>query len=356
MNDALARFRQSLRCSMLGACPRRYGYAALREEEVAHISEEKEQLFLDGWWHEYEVKRRLAGRGVLFEAGIRSTIECAVPLYKAGSDGATIHVPGHLDGIIKVEKDLPGIPIGRYILEVKGLGGTFWSFIKKGLRISHPAYFDQVQGELHADGEKAIRSYGPPHEDPTVATALRALVDGIAEVQIPHSSLLRHWPTKAVVVAKSKEKGNIHSQVIEPDEGAFASLCRRWRAADDAVANGDLPLRLHETPNNWECKECPFQEECWGGEEDDRGLQVPIAKGDPSLLEVAERYAQGYQLAKEGEAMMAEAKPVLDAGEGNYSVGPVTVMHSQRKHQTWAKERLLEERMIPVTTIKVREI
>ena len=329
-------FIAQLRGSSLGKCPRKFGYKALYPKEVEHvIPGEVDARLLDGHWHEYEVKKRLVERGVTFHSGLKYASEVKIPLWENFS------VIGHTDGEVEIpEGAVKAVPSGEYLIEVKSMApGYYWKFVKAGYRMTFPDYFDQLQGYLNA--EEPIHWVAVNSED-NPAGALYTNLEGY---EVSDS----HWvmPRVGLVIAKNKETGAMWTEVVPQDPGYFAGLQRRWKYAWEDVESGELPSRLHEDKNNYECGRCLWAKECW--EEEGGLVVVPPAEVvvTPEVADLARLYAAGDRLSKLGEAMMEHAKPALTLEEvGKTAIGPVTLSAHTRTTTSW-NHKELEKMLTP---------
>ena len=252
-----------LRLSQIGQCPRKIGYHIQTDTPIIRV---QNQRMVDGIWHEYEVKLRLYKMGATFELGFPSRFTVQWPLL----DG---YIYGHPDGIVVIPDGLPHFglytPGGRYLLEVKSMSeGMWWQFVKKGLRVSHPHYFDQVQGYM--DSSENMEQ--PIDEDELDTMFHQMCFEAGEEIQElvynyepEHPLALKPViiPTQSLVVAKNKTSGDLRFEVVPYDEDYTAGLRQRWESANVLVEDGLLPGRPYTTPKNWECRECPFIEPCW---------------------------------------------------------------------------------------------
>ena len=340
------RFRKLLRGSLLGACPRRLGYMAQEEPvEVTDpplIKASENPRFDDGHWHEFDIKRRQAEAGVIFECGLRKIMEIRIRL---ADDWA---VNGHLDGVIRVPQGLGlrWLRTGRHISEDKSMAqGMYWKFVKAGYQETFPSYYDQIQGYLHSEFVKFTNVLSE-------TTPVKELYKNIAyaEVDLDDSDLI---PETAQISGKNKENGSIWGELVPADEGYFTGLCRRWTDADLALSVNAIPDRHHEDPNNYECRECPWMKECWE--------EVAVA---PSVLEVTEDTREAVRLYKIGKALERTAKNMLDYAEpylspqmdGKFEVEDMKINRYQTKrtsyNDTELRKLLTTEQYESVTAVK----
>lgn len=352
-----AEFRQRLRLSALGYCAAKAGYGVLMPRPAKPGP--KNYRFDDGHYHEYEVKRRLAGWGMEFEAGL--TEEAVVSLDVLPDWPVT----GHLDGIVNAPQAIETdsgykIAPGRYILEVKSMSsGPWWKFVKDGYRKAFPSYYDQIQAYLFSSVEE--------FEDVASRADLKdiaGLYAGLAMSEIPPAVKLYAdkervlLPEKALIVAKNKESGEARYEVVLPDEGYLESTLRRWHEADEAVAQGRIPERDHETPDNYECRDCPWFAECW----DEATTQKPVTVlSDEESVEAAKAIALGKMLEKRGKELQAKHKDTLTgliqevSPQGSkFKAGPATVTVYDRTTTKW-DHKLIEELLSKQALAQVRE-
>lgn len=335
-------FTAQIRGSALGKCPRKFGYKGLQPKEVEHVIQgEVDARLLDGHWHEYEVKKRMVGRGVTFHTGLRYSSEVKIPLWEGFS------VIGHTDGEVEIpEGAVKAVPSGEYLIEVKSMApGYYWKFVKAGYRMTFPDYFDQLQGYLNA--EEPTHWVAVNSEDNPAG----ALYTNLENYEVSDS----HWkmPRVGLVIAKNKETGAMWTEVVPQDQGYFAGLQRRWRYAYEDVQGGELPSRLHEDKNNYECGRCLWANECW---EEEGVMVVPPAEVaiTPEVTDLARLYAAGERLSKLGKAMMGHAEPALTLSEvGKTVVGPVTLSSYARTTTTW-NHKELEKMLTPQELDMVR--
>lgn len=322
MNDiALAKFKKGLRISALGACPRQHALEAL----ATSITDGGENpRFLDGHWHEFEVKRRLLQTKVVsFENGLAT--QAVVKLFVGGVVG---HITGHLDGTVTIESGQPYLPTGRFLLEVKSMSsGTYWQFSKLGLQEAFPTYWAQIQGYLssHFIGLEQYTGFPP----------LRDAYNQLEHTKGGVSPVIASVPDLALIVAKNKDTGAIRTEIIEPDQSVTDFYCARWEQALADFAAGKLPERAHSKGYKW-CS--PL---CWPEEDTETPTVLQVTAQE--ALEAAEQYTIGSTLVTMGGRLMEEAKPVIEArtdGYGKYQVGPLSVNVYPRKREDWNHRKL----------------
>ena len=348
-----------VRASGLGHCARRVGYRVIEEEDnqTVYSSEKpfRNPRFHDGHYHEYDVKERLGLMGVRFHSGITSQRKMIVSMRVGWVLGSA-----HIDGEIVVPEGIKGngssnnippqIKPGAYVLEVKSASsGPYWKFKKKGLREGFPEYFDQVQTYLNGtSGGLSVVDDNP----------VRDLYRRIKKYEVT----IADWsfPTKALVVFKNKESGELAFEVVEKDHGYWEGLRKRWVVAEAYMTLYELPDRLYENSDNYECGDCPWKNVCWEDEDEEEGIGkevvvgsiVPIAPDtDGPLPEeintAADMYAVGKKIEGIGRVMMVESAPVLTAvQEGTAKVGAVRVTGFQANKTSWdykELERVLNE-------------
>ena len=336
----MTKFKRLLRGSALGYCPRRFGYQAIN----GGIGEARDQdapsenpRFDDGHWHEFDIKRRMGAAGVVFESGITRVANVGIIIAEGWIIG------GHLDGIVVVDDSRTAwLPDGRFILEAKSMApGSFWRFIKSRYREGFPAYFDQIQGYLHS----TTFTYTPMSEE---HTPVKALYEGLWAHETSEPPYPNPTPDRALITAKNKETGRIYSEVVEADDTHWEGLQRRWRVAAEAIGNGGLPDRLHEDSNNFECRDCVFNAECW----EERSSLVPVqVLLSPAEEDAAKLLTVGKALEKLSEEMINTATRVLSPTSlGKYQVGDVKINKYETKSVVWDHKRL--ERELPAAYLE----
>lgn len=328
----LDRFIESLRCSVMGHCPRRLAASALYPEaNKKDESGEVDVRFRDGHWHEYDVKMSLLRDNVRFESGIKTVTDVEFDLTDCSvRPGLTI--PGHLDGIVQADGTSKLVPPGRWLLEVKSMNsGSFWQLLKKGYQEAFPSYYDQIQAYL--DSIIVGEGYNDSSSGSPIATLYHDLdyeeeEDVIGEI-----------PDTAIIVAKNKDSGQLKVLPVEYDESYAAGLRERWLTAIEQVDAGRLPTRLHETPDNYECRGCPIRYGCWGE-------AIPVVKEALPPTQDQEAAAKMYQFGKTlerfGGQLQDAARPVLEpAVATKIKIGPAIVTKYPTKHTSW-NHKLLE--------------
>ena len=342
--DRVQAFRGMIRLSGLGNCPRPLGYRVLEVGPDPEFKEETEEnpRFIDGHYHEWDIKRRMVKDGVKFYAGLGESVRVKLNLYR---DMVVTMGSRKIDGIINVPDTVAKYPHGDFIAEMKSMAsGYFWKFVKGGYRVGFPSYFAQIQGELNAE----FGSYEPLEESDTPFVAM------YKEFQKNSEPLPLVLPEKALIVAKNKETGKLWYEQIEKDEAYFVGLSRRWRDAEDAIAHEELPDRLHEDADNYECAQCPWKSRCW--------VEVAVGKPTASALSLwgedaapaAEAYAIGKKFVELGEQIMEGPKELLSmVSPGSVRVGPVKVTAFNTNRTIWNHKRL-EEILTPAQLDEVR--
>jgi hypothetical protein len=334
MNANQVRFRSLLRISALGHCPRRFAYYALEGKQAEKPAKVK-PVFTDGHYHEYDIKRRMAEEGVIFECGITRAAEVEAELFPG------CPVVGHIDGSIQVPSTVSErwlVP-GRHLSEDKSMsGGPYWRFVKGGYEVAFPSYYAQIQGYLHA---KFLRWSPMLDEDAKISELLHTLYADLAWAEDwVEGDTLFVLPETALISAKNKENGNIWGELIRPDDDYFESMGRRWETADALVAQGSLPDRLHESPENYECRECPAMKECWASEVVEyKSLDTEDAREAARLLTI------GKALEKAADKIVTYAEGYLDPEiPGKYEVEGVKINKFATSRNKWdhsALERML---------------
>ena len=238
--DRVTAFRGMVRLSGLGNCPRPLGYRVLEVGPDPEFHEEAEEnpRFIDGHYHEWDIKRRMVKDGVKFTAGLWQSVRVRLNLYR---DMVITHGSRKIDGIISVPETVTKYPTGNFIAEMKSMSsGYFWKFVKGGYRVGFPGYFAQIQGELNAEFGEFI----PLSDEDTPFLKMYQELKGGEDWQCV-SDAITELPSKALIIAKNKETGKLWYEQIEKDEAYFIGLSRRWRDAEDEIMEGNLPDRLH---------------------------------------------------------------------------------------------------------------
>lgn len=332
--DRVQAFRGLIRVSGLGNCPRPLGYRVLEVgPDPGQVGGgEENPRFRDGHYHEWDIKRRLIDDGVRFISGLNSSIRVNLNLYR---DFVVSHGSRKIDAVISIPPENK-YPSGTYIGEMKSMAtGYFWKFVKGGYRIAFPSYFAQIQGELFSTFE----SYQPITTDDTPFVDLYRALGAVEVNQDPTGLIL---PDKAMVFAKNKESGRIHYEVIEADEAYFVGLSKRWRRAEDEVEKGELPDRLHDDDDNYECAQCPWRSKCWGAQVEVHTASQAIILNE-EVRPAAEAYAVGKKLSEIGESIMdANKEALVLTAKGSTKIGPVKVTAFETKRAHWNHKRLKE--------------
>lgn len=197
--------RQYIGASIIGnSCPA-YLSLSLRGFPNDPPSPRLKRIFRDGHRIEEQVVADLKKAGIeVMEVDPATGKQWEVKLYGG-------HVSMHADGKIALAGD-------TLLLEIKSMNGSkFTSFKNKGVRHSHPIYFDQVQ------------------------------------FMLGHFGMLR-----ARLVAYCKNTSEYHDEEIEFDPIRFGFLCLRAEQVLDGEAR-----RISDTPAFWECKGCFKRTACW---------------------------------------------------------------------------------------------
>lgn len=127
------------------------------------------------------------------------------------------HVSGHADGVI--EED--GVPV---LLEIKSMNDDKWnSFKSKGVAISHPLYYAQMQYMM---GRSGMRS--------------------------------------GVLVSYNKNTSEYHSETVAFDTFFYAAL----QAKVDRVMDKGTGVRIARDRADWRCTRCFKKTACWKGVEE----------------------------------------------------------------------------------------
>ena len=318
------------RLSQLGQCPRKLSYR-LHSPLPDDYEEEYNSIFADGHWHEFEVKYRLQKLGVLFEAGYPSIVEVKNQINGEISTG-------HLDGIVQVPAGINvgmrNVPEGRYILEVKSMNsGSWWQMRKKGLKESHPSYWAQIQGYLSSQMTEIISNVNLPVGKDPIDEIVNIMLD-VQRFFLNESTMTFVVPTKVLEVSKNKDTGQLQWEVVYPDVIYMDEISDRWKDATEKHEKGELPDRLYEDDNNWECRSCAFREECWDSSSVDASR---VDLDDPELVQAALQFAIGKGIANEGQEIMDANKAILEAVPlAKYTVGDIlSVTKSERDYTSW---------------------
>lgn len=344
------KFRKRVRGSRLGNCPREAAYAS-DDDRVNSIDRDNSNdsfvevnpRFADGHYHEFDIKRRFIEAGAKFIIGTHKVANVKI---KFRDDW---YINGHLDGVVYIPGlfTLLPIPEGFYIFEGKSMStGPYWKFVKGGYRETFPSYFDQGQGYLHSEADKLTSVMS--EDNPTKSLYLELPAE--EEMVKVFSSLPGGLPIskaeKMLAVGKHKETGKLWYEVINKDESYWEGLKRRWLEADEGVSNNELPDRLHESPDNYECRDCRFSKECWEIEEAPaENVSVSVVdETSTDLLAAADIYAAGKTLAGLADKMVEYGKARLQLAEvGKVTVGKVKVNAYTTNRRIWNTKRLEEE-------------
>lgn len=198
------------------ACARKLVY------EITHMPKDADRDFDGGIL-------RIFDAGHQFEAlSIRWLREAGFDLRDRGADGEQIgfvtaggRLRGHADGVI-----VAGPDVGMHwpaLFEHKALGQKSWTdLVKRGLRLSKPIYFAQVQ-----------------------------LYMAYLDLEV------------ALLTALNRDTLALHHEVVpfDPDEAQRLSD----RAVDilRAADAGELPSRIAAAPDFYLCRWCSYAERCW---------------------------------------------------------------------------------------------
>lgn len=124
------------------------------------------------------------------------------------------HVVCHTDGHIELDDDV------LRILEIKSMNdNSFGKFVDKGVKVSHPHYFAQVQMMMGMSGFD-----------------------------------------ETVFIAMNKNNCRYHAEIVEFDAFSFAHIKQRIERA----LSGEPGVRISETPDDWRCEGCFKRSACWG--------------------------------------------------------------------------------------------
>ena len=317
--------------SNAGDCPKKYAYKEMAEpRQKSNFFSEVNPRFLDGHWHEYEVKQRLCQSNVVFESGLGDEVECELVI--AGSKRK-----GHWDGVVVVpaqDKDtiprwLQYVPPGRYLLEVKSASsGMYQKFKKTDVRTVWPEYEAQVQCYLRSTPLGIIDS-GPRSDENQLGlvAAYKALKEKYGQKKFDGTT-----PPAVLFLVKNKDTGDIRSLVITPDAAFFDELDERWSNAEEAWKSNNLPEKLY-VKKNLKCRECPGVRDCWG-EPDEPGNPNDPAFYTSEEMDASEQYALGKTLEDIGKKLKQEADVKLeDAAQG--SLGFINIKRYKKKRRTF---------------------
>jgi hypothetical protein len=172
---------------------------------------------------------RVFDAGHAFEAlSIRWLREAGLDLRDRGDDGRQFgfltaggRLRGHVDGIIVGGPDI-GV-VWPALWEHKALNAKSWSdLVKRGLRLSKPIYFAQVQlymAYLHL---------------------------GVA-----------------ILTALNKDNQALHHEVVPFEPAVAQALSDRAVAIIRAADAGELPPRIASSADSYLCRTCPWARRCW---------------------------------------------------------------------------------------------
>ncbi len=108
----------------------------------------------------------------------------------------------------------------KQLLEVKSMNGAMWDkFKERGVRVSHPKYYDQVQIGMGMSGYR-----------------------------------------KTVLVAYNKNTSEYWDETIDFDDVRYHFLLQR--ALNVLIGE---PERIATDATDWRCKDCPKRDVCWNG-------------------------------------------------------------------------------------------
>lgn len=334
--------------SSAGLCPKRLATSPPLSSQPA----EPNPRFMDGHWHEFDAKRRLVEDGVVFERGLETEASVRASFYTED---------GHPDGIVQItdqtaKKNYLPHP-GRYLLEIKSMSqGSYWSFVRDGLRISNPSYYDQVQSYMAAE-VTGSRSVGDEGERGKNVLASMYLAEFRGKEVRPEQDI----PTNCLLIVKNKETGAMYGELVEFDPDHVDVLGTRWSKAQSADQMGFHPDKLHTTPDNYECKRCHLYESCWG-----QKTKVVDTSGLVNEAKTFVMAKESFDMAKE---VMDKARKKLEGAiveDGTVSVGGiVSVTRSTRRSVNWdskilnaalTKEQMeaaCKEKVSSVVTVRV---
>ena len=314
-----------------GDCPKKYAYKETAEpRQRSNFFHEVNPRFLDGHWHEFEVKQRLCASGVKFESGLGDEVECELEL-------AGYKRKGHWDGVVVVpeqEKEtiprwLQYVPPGRYLLEVKSAStGMYMKMKKTDVRTVWPEYEAQVQCYLRSTALGIIDS--GPRSDENQMGLVAAY--GALKEKYGQREFTGEVPPAVLFLVKNKETGDIRSSVITPDAEFFDGLAERWTEAENDWDNGLLPQRLY-VKKNLKCRECPGVSDCWGEPEESGNPNDPAFYTEEEM-DGASQYALGKTLEDIGKKLKEEGNSKLeDAAQG--SLGFVNISKYKKKRRVF---------------------
>lgn len=337
--------------SNAGDCPRKYAYKETAEPRTkSDAFHEVNPRFLDGHWHEFEVKQRLCANNVQFESGLGDEVECSLVM------GGSVR-KGHWDGVVNVpeqDKDtiprwLQYVPPGRYLLEVKSAStGMYQKFKKTDVRTVWPEYEAQIQCYLRSTPVAVVDSEPRSDENQLgLVAAYKALKEKYGQL-----SFSGETPDAVLFLVKNKETGDIRSSVVTFDPEYLDMLEERWSVAEQEWEKGSLPDKIFEK-RSVKCRECPGQSSCWGAP-DEPSNPNDIAFYTRDEMEAAEQYALGKTLEDIGEKLKVEAGVKLeDAAQGN--LGFVNIKKYKRRRKSFDSNLLqfyLTEQQLKECTVE----
>lgn len=316
-------FQGALTVSRLGDCPRRLAYILLSGEQR---EPEVNPVFLEGHWHEFEVKQRISP-WVTWEAGI---CDEAYVAWEVTPDWT---IRGHLDaiGTVSASSGMPYLPQrgGRYLIEIKSMGpGTYWQFVKKGI----PAYYyAQIQGYMSSALKGVQDTKERAGEDQI------GLLAAYGALRVVRNPLLNHVPDCCLFLVKNRDTGDIRSTVADHDPYCVADLRARWKAAEERIQDSQPPDRLYADGTSAECKRCPFKDQCW---EDDVPRPVERVITNPLIDDAVDQYVVGKVLVGQGNQLVTDARNRLDCNltEGVYRTANAKVRKYTRRTKKTSPE------------------
>lgn len=322
-----------LSCSRLGDCPRRLAYSLISPRE--EVQDEPNPVFLEGHWHEFEVKQRI-NPYTTWEAGIGDE---AYVEWQLDQD---FKVHGHVDaiGTISASSGRPYLPRsgGRFIIEIKSMSpGVYWKFVKKGI----PAhYYAQVQGYLASKLVTINDVRGRAGQNQAGIISMYQTLD------VEYVPLSEETPSLVLFLAKNRDTGDIKATIVEPDYYTINTIKQRWLLAEERLQNNQLPDRLYTEPTSDECKRCPFKNECWSANGDLNPWQEtdePIREvTNPIVEDAVDQYVIGKVLVDHGTTLLTDARNRLEMNlqEGSYKTSNAKVKKFTRSNRKLDHDKL----------------
>lgn len=156
------------------------------------------------------------------------------------------HHCSHLDGFIRLIGSTEWMT-----LEIKSMNRKlFDSFRKKGIALSHPHYYDQMQ-------------------------------DGMKLAHLNGSAV-----SKSLMVAYCKDNSQYHMEIVDYDSERADELLMR---ADAAIAKG-ASMREGKSKYEYKCRECFKRTACWGGASIETPECSHCALGEPVINQPGKKW------------------------------------------------------------------